>query len=70
MLWKTCHSISCKEIFILIKNKIFYLKEEGSQRTSIILGTWNHQKHVEWINPNPKKRSAGNTKDRQYEFVF
>jgi hypothetical protein len=44
-----------------------YLKEEGQHRTSILLGTWNRAKHIEWINKNPKKRSFGNIRDRQYK---
>jgi hypothetical protein len=43
-----------------------FFKEEGEQRTSIILGKWNHGKHIEWIHTNPKRKSPGNSKDRQY----
>ncbi|CAF5034190.1 unnamed protein product, partial [Rotaria socialis] len=39
--------------------------EEGQHRVSILLGTWNREKHIEWLNKSPKKRSAGNTRDRQ-----
>ena len=45
-----------------------FLKDENTQRLSILLGTWNPEKHIEWINANPKKRSTGNAKERQYKF--
>jgi hypothetical protein len=48
----------------------FFLKEEGQHRTSILLGTWNRAKHIEWLNKNPKKRPTGNIRDRQYKNVF
>jgi hypothetical protein len=43
------------------------LKEEGQHRTSILLGTWNRDKHIEWMNKNPKKKPSANIKQRQYE---
>jgi len=46
-------------------NKIL-LKEEGQHRSSILLGTWNRNKHIEWLNTNPKKKQSGNIRDRQY----
>ncbi len=72
MLWKTSDSISCKLLFELRETKknrnFLFLKEEGEQRTSIILGKWNPSKHIEWINTNPRRRSTtGNIKERQYE---
>jgi hypothetical protein len=50
--------------------KKFILKEEGQHRTSILLGTWNRAKHIEWLNTNPKKRLSGNIRDRQYKKKF
>ncbi len=44
-----------------------FLKEEGQHRTSILLGTWNRDKHIEWINKNPKKKPSANIRDRQYK---
>jgi endoplasmic reticulum lectin 1 len=49
---------------ILIKG-FSYLKEEGQHRTSILLGKWNRDKHIAWLNKNPKKRPSGNIRDRQ-----
>jgi hypothetical protein len=48
-----------------LKGFALFLKEEGQHRTSILLGTWNRDKHIAWLNKNPKKRPAGNVRDRQ-----
>jgi hypothetical protein len=42
------------------------IQEEGQHRTSILLGTWNRAKHIEWLNANPKKKLSSNVHDRQY----
>ena len=43
-----------------------FFQDEGHQKTSIVLGRWNHEQHVEWTKTNPKKRFTGNRKERQY----
>ena len=43
----------------------FALQEEGQHRTSILLGKWNREKHIAWLNKNPKKRPVRNIRDRQ-----
>jgi len=50
------------------KSNFAFLKEEGQKRTSILLGKWNHEKHIEWINTTPPKKSDGNVRERQYGF--
>jgi len=42
-----------------------FLKEEGQQRTTVLLGKWDREKHIEWVKANPRKRSSGNVKERQ-----
>jgi hypothetical protein len=70
-IWYGKHVIQfhVKNFFILRKNKRLFFKDEGQQRTSVLLGTWNLDKHIEWINANPKKRYTGNVKERQYEIL-
>jgi hypothetical protein len=47
--------------------RVFRFKDEGDQRTAIALGKWDLAKHIEWINTNPRRRTTGNAKERQYE---
>ncbi|CAF1192809.1 unnamed protein product [Adineta steineri] len=49
---------------------VIQFHEEGQHRTSILLGTWNRDKHIEWLNTNPKKRLAGNIRDRQFVSLY
>ncbi|UJR36910.1 hypothetical protein I4U23_029623 [Adineta vaga] len=49
---------------------VIQFHEEGQHRTSILLGTWNREKHIEWLNKNPKKRLAGNIRDRQFVSLY
>lgn len=44
--------------------------EEGQHRTSILLGKWNREKHIEWLAKNPKKRPSGNLRDRQFVSLY
>jgi endoplasmic reticulum lectin 1 len=52
------------------RNFRLFLKDEGEQRTSVLLGKWNPSKHIEWINTNPRRRTTGNAKERQYELFI
>ncbi|CAM4809074.1 unnamed protein product [Rotaria magnacalcarata] len=49
---------------------VIQFHEEQNKRTEILLGTWNYQKHVEWINTNPKKKSDDKTVERQYASLY
>jgi endoplasmic reticulum lectin 1 len=49
---------------------VIQFHEEGQHRTSILLGTWNRDKHIAWLNKNPKKRPAGNIRDRQFVSLY
>ncbi|CAF1090766.1 unnamed protein product [Rotaria sordida] len=51
------------------KHVIQFHEEQGT-RTTIQLGTWNYEKHVEWINTNPKKKSDSDYKQRQYVSLY
>ncbi|CAF3829646.1 unnamed protein product [Rotaria sordida] len=49
---------------------VIQFHEEGQHRISVLLGTWNRDKHIEWLNKNPKKKPSGNTKDRQFVSLY
>ena len=48
----------------------FFFEDDGVQRVSITLGKWNPETHIEWVNTNLKRKSTGNTKQRQYAFTW
>ena len=51
------------------KSLIGLFKDEPGGRTSVVLGKWNREKHIEWIKTYPKRKLRGNVKERQYEFL-
>lgn len=49
---------------------VIQFHEEGQHRTSILLGTWNREKHIEWLTKNPKKKPSKNVRDRQFVSLY
>ncbi|CAF3462684.1 unnamed protein product [Rotaria sp. Silwood1] len=49
---------------------VIQFHEESETQTIIVLGTWNHEKHIEWINTNTKKKSDRYIKERQYVSLY
>ncbi|UJR09269.1 hypothetical protein I4U23_013514 [Adineta vaga] len=49
---------------------VIQFHEENEQRTSILLGLWNREKHIEWIHSNSDKRSNQNNQERQYVSLY
>ncbi|CAF0839133.1 unnamed protein product [Didymodactylos carnosus] len=44
--------------------------EDGMHRTSVLLGKWNQEKHINWINANPKKRPLANVNKRTFISLY
>ncbi|CAF1283694.1 unnamed protein product [Adineta steineri] len=45
-------------------------QDEGQTRTSVLLGTWNREKHIEWVNANQEKKTNKNKKGQQYISMY
>lgn len=43
----------------------YFLKDEKTKRRiNILLGSWNIDKHLDWLTKNPQKRPLENKNDR------
>jgi len=42
----------------------YHEDEKSKKRLNIILGSWNLEKHLDWLNKNPSKRPSSISKDR------